>query len=125
MALAAIPPLAMSLFLMTSQRQAHTTLQQLAATHPDVPENLPPGSHPRTSPSQWALELAKSNSGSSFYFPSLACGEPPDPATKLVPNCDGRIKSTRSEGVGLLISLLIAVLLIARATRDYRMADRT
>lgn len=117
-AVAAIPALTMSVLMATSlPHDANTTLQRLEAFHPDVPENLPPGNHPRTWPSLWALDLAKANPGSVFYFPGLTCRNPPDTVTMLVPGCDGRTRPAAPEKGGLLISLLTAFLLIVSVVR--------
>jgi hypothetical protein len=123
-AVVAFPALSLSLItLVTEPKKGQLTIAQLAAVHPDVPENLPPGSRPYSWPSQWALDLAKMHPGSRFYFPSLDCREKPDPTTKLVFRCTGRITLTAAEKAGLILSLLASFLMIAAAVHG-RIANR-
>jgi hypothetical protein len=123
-AVVAIPALSLStITLVTEPKKGQLTIAQLAAVHPDVPENLPPGSRPYSWPSQWALDLAKMHPGSRFYFPSLDCREKPDPTTKLVFRCTGRITLTAAEKAGLILSLLASFLMIAAAVQA-RIANR-
>jgi hypothetical protein len=61
--------------------------------------------------------------GSRFYFPSLDCRDKPDPTTKLVFRCTGRITLTAAEKAGLILSLLASFLMIAAAVQA-RIANR-
>jgi hypothetical protein len=120
-------------------------LAELAARHPDVPENLPPGPRPYSWPSRWALDLATRHRSPViqgdvtieplFYFPAwrVRCSGGPvepfsDPATGLLAHrgsgCDLALGWTAAEIVGALASLLSLALLAAslifrrRARRD-------
>jgi hypothetical protein len=110
------------------QPSSNRTMAELAGAFPDVPENLPPGQRPYSSPSRWALELAQEHRAPSlregivveprFYFPSaeVRCGERVvsawrDQSTGLLmyrgrEPCTVREVMTPSEKLGVLISFL-------------------
>ncbi|HEV2816883.1 MAG TPA: hypothetical protein VGW40_06650 [Allosphingosinicella sp.] len=147
-ALLALPALALSATFLLAPAPAGppVTLELLAARHPDVPENLPPGARPYSWPSRWALDLAARHRAPVrrgdvtiepvFYFPAwrVACAEGgveafPDPATGLLAHrgagCRARLGWTWPEKAGAAISLLALLLLGAlifrgRARRDAR-----
>jgi len=144
-ALLALPALALSATFLLAPAPAGppVTLDLLAARHPDVPENLPPGPRPYSWPSRWALDLAARHRAPLrrgevtveplFYFPAwrvtCAGGETetfPDPATGLLAHrgtgCTAALGWTGAEIAGTLISILALALLAAslifrRATR--------
>jgi hypothetical protein len=144
-ALLALPALALTaIFLVAPPPQGPpVTLALLAARHPDVPENLPPGPRPYSWPSRWALDLAERHRAPVgqgeitvepvFYFPAwrVTCAGRetatfPDPATRLLAyrgsDCVRTLGWTGAEKAGAAISL-IALLLLAlifrvRARRD-------
>ena len=141
-------PVAMTVFIVTAPPlPPGISLQELAQTHPDVPENLPPGERPYTWPSRWALNLATKHHQPSFangvtsepvfYFPSwqVRCrGEHvpsfPAPQSQLLSyrgdHCQRTLGTTAPEKVGALISLTALLLIIAStlATRRSRRDDR-
>lgn len=107
--------------------------QELAQTHPDVPENLPPGERPYTWPSRWALNLATRHrqaivqsgitTDTVFYYPAwqVRCGGIivptfPDPHTQLLSYrgaaCTRSLVLTSSERWGMGISLFAFLLVI-------------
>jgi hypothetical protein len=106
---------------------------ELAQTHPDVPENLPPGKRPYTWPSRWALNLAVQHhrpvvangvtTDTVFYFPAwkVRCGGAqaatfPAPETQLLSyrgaGCERTLGTTPSERWGAAISLFALLLLL-------------
>lgn len=148
-ALLLAPALALSatFLLAPPPDEAPVPLAELAARHPDVPENLPPGPRPYSWPSRWALDLAARHRTPvsqgdvtiepAFYFPAwrVACaGAPvatfPDPATGLLAHrgtrCSLAFGWTAAEVIGALASALSLALLAAslifrrRARRDAR-----
>lgn len=119
------------------------TLALLAQRHPDVPENLPPGTRPYSWPSRWALDLAARHRAPVrqsevtiepiFYFPAwrVTCAGQavatfPDAATGLLAHrgsgCTARLGWTVPQKAGaatsLLALLLLALLFRVRARRD-------
>lgn len=143
--LLALPALALSatFLLAPAPPGPPVTLDLLAARHPDVPENLPPGPRPYSWPSRWALDLAQRHRAPVrqgevtvepvFYFPAwrVACAGRdvaafPDPATGLLAHrgsdCARRLGWTGAEKIGAAISLIALLLLLAlifrRATRS-------
>lgn len=103
------------------------TIAQLTALHPDVPENLPPGSRPYSWPSIWALEIAQAHRHPEFsngittepvfYFPAwnVVCdGKPvktfPAARTQLLAyrgrNCARSLGWMMAEKAGALMTLL-------------------
>jgi hypothetical protein len=134
-ALLAAPALALSATFLLAPAPAGppVTLDLLAARHPDVPENLPPGERPYSWPSRWALDLAErhrapvSQGGVTiepvFYFPAwrVACagGDAAtfaDPATGLLAHdgagCTRTLVWTGPEKIGALISALALAMLL-------------
>lgn len=134
-ALLALPALALTAtFLLAPAPQGPpVTLALLAARHPDVPENLPPGPRPYSWPSRWALDLAAGHRAPlrrgevtvepAFYFPAwrVRCagrdtGAFPDPATGLLAyrgsGCTRTLGWTGAEKAGAAISLLALLLLL-------------
>jgi hypothetical protein len=102
--------------------------------HPDVPENLPPGSRPYSWPSKWALDVARSHRQPQFdgkttvepvfYFPAwqVRCAgrlvpTAPTPQTELLSyegrGCSRSLVRTMAEKAGAAISLLALLLLIS------------
>jgi hypothetical protein len=144
----ALIPVAMTVFIVTAPPlPPGISLQELAQTHPDVPENLPPGERPYTWPSRWALNLATKHHQPSFangvttepvfYFPAweVRCGGRrvpsfPAPQSQLLSyrgdHCQRTLGTTAPEKVGALISLTALLLIIAStlATRRSRRDDR-
>ena len=144
-ALLALPALALAAtFLLAPAPQGPpVSLALLAARHPDVPENLPPGPRPYSWPSRWALDLAAAHRNPIrrgdmtvepvLYFPAwrVTCGgveteASPDPATGLLAhrgtNCARALGWTGAEKVGGAISL-IALLLLALLFRPRTRRD--
>jgi hypothetical protein len=144
-ALLALPALALSatFLLAPAPPGPPVTLDLLAARHPDVPENLPPGPRPYSWPSRWALDLAARHPAPVrqgevtveplFYFPAwrVTCAGRdaaafPDPATGLLAHrgtgCATALGWTGAEKIGAAISLvallLLALLFRPRARRD-------
>jgi hypothetical protein len=135
-ALLVAPALALSatFLLAPAPDDAPVALDLLAARHPDVPENLPPGERPYSWPSRWALDLAARHRAPVrqngitvepvFYFPAwrvtCAGGDAAtfaDPATGLLAHdgagCTRTLVWTGAEKAGALISLLALALLLA------------
>lgn len=121
-----------ALFLVAGPSRPDVKLDQLVESHPDVAENLPPGGHPRSWPSQWALEISEAHPAPRqigdrtvepvFYFPAweVRCrGVPvptwPDPETKLLTYrgsaCERRLRLTAPEQIGAVLTLGGIVLL--------------
>ena len=101
--------------VLPTERQIGWTIADLSRLHPDVPENLPPGDRPFSWPSRWALATAVANPGAILWFPSwrTACR-----AELLIPaRCAKRLEITKSELVGLLITLLSFALLFYPAVK--------
>ena len=144
-ALLALPALALSatFLLAPAPPGPPVTLALLAARHPDVPENLPPGPRPYSWPSRWALDLAERHRAPVqqgevtveplFYFPAwrVACAGHEvatfaDPATGLLAHrgtgCTRSLAWTAPEKIGAVLSLvallLLALLFRVRARRD-------
>lgn len=139
--LAASPGIALSAFVLAIlDERGRFTISNLAASHPDVPENLPPGDRPFSWPSKWALRLATAHqqprqvAGYSvepvFYFPSweVECqgrktATFPEPRTKLLmykgAGCERGLAATEFEKAGGGISLLalLVLLLVVRGGR--------
>ena len=134
-ALLVAPALALSatFLLAPAPGDAPVTLDLLAARHPDVPENLPPGERPYSWPSRWALDLAAQHRAPVrqggvtvepvFHFPAwrvtCAGGEAAtfaDPATGLLAHdgagCTRTLAWTNPEKIGALISALALALLV-------------
>lgn len=147
LALAALPPLALSLFFVTdpADPKAAEQLESLGVSHPDVPENLPPGDRPYSFPSKWALDVSASHQSPkrvgdatvlpTFYFPawSVRCADGkaaasfPDPETGLLSyrgtNCKARLGWTPPERAGALTSAgALLILLLAALLRRNRRA---
>jgi len=140
LALFSMPLVALTVVVMAwPLRQPDVSMEQLRSTHPDVPENLPPGERPATWPSQWALDLAATHRTPQtkdgitvepvFYFPSwrVDCGghRVPTfaaPETKLLAhpesNCSRRIGLTPPEIIGGLLSALALLILLLASARD-------
>jgi uncharacterized membrane protein len=122
-------------------RKVEFSIAALAADHPEVPENLPPGDRPYAWPSEWALAVARDYPQAQrlgrhtvepvFYFPSwqVRCrGVPvvafPESGRKLLAHpgfgCQRRLALTSPEKTGAAISLaallaLIALLMLRRS----------
>jgi hypothetical protein len=145
-ALLALPALALSVtFLLAPAPQGPpVTLELLAARHPDVPENLPPGPRAYSWPSRWALDLAARHRAPLrrgevtveplFYFPAwrVTCAGGaaeafPDPATGLLAHrgadCRTTLGWTAAEKIGAAISLLTMLLLASLIFRGRTRRD--
>ena len=131
----ALIPVVLSGFIVTAPAAPPgISLEELARTHPDVPENLPPGNRPYSWPSRWALNLSAQHHGSSvtngittepvFYFPAweVRCEGTlvatfPAPTTELLSyrgtGCARTLGLTAPERWGMAISLATLLLLIA------------
>ncbi len=140
--LLAIPALLLSAtFLIAPAPAAPLPLALLAARHPDVPENLPPGSRPYSWPSRWALDLAARRRAPInadgvtveplFHFPAwrVTCqgrdvATFPDPATQLLAyrgtGCTRRLGWTSAETAGALVGAAALALLLAAGLRRRR-----
>jgi hypothetical protein len=136
-------PVAITVFVVSAPPLAPAiSLQELAQTHPDVPENLPPGARPYTWPSRWALNLAVQHhrptvgngvtSDAVFYFPAwqVRCGGalvPTFPAaqTQLLSyrgaGCERSLRTTSPERWGAAISLAALLLLIGAVIASRRL----
>ena len=128
-----VPLAAMFAFIATGKPEpVPLTLAELQRLHPDVPENLPPGTRPYSWPSQWALALAANHRAPTqtdgltlepvFYFPGweVSCGGRTvasfaAPATALLAHrgtgCTRALKWTQAERSGALLSLASLLLL--------------
>lgn len=144
LAVLASPALALSImFALLYPRHPDLRIPHLAASHPDVPENLPRGPRDYSWPSHWALDLSRNpprRAGAytvepRFYFPAweVVCAgrrvpARPDPATKLLSyvgqGCETRLGFTWAEKIGTLISLLAALLMVGLAVRSSRRATK-
>ena len=121
---------------LSPERKTEFTIAQLAADHPEVPENLPPGDRPYSWPSKWALAIAKEHrqprrvAGYTvepvFHFPSWrvtcrghAVATFAESRTKLLAyrgsDCERRLTMTFAERTGAAISLATLLALIALA----------
>lgn len=115
---------------------------ELAKTHPDVPENLPPGQRPYTWPSRWALNLAvrhhqpivvnRVTTDTVFYFPAwrVHCGGTlvttyPAPRTQLLSyrgvGCERTLGITSPERWGAAISLAMLLMMIGGSIASSRL----
>lgn len=132
-----LPLSASSLLMVVSPPNAGSpSLREVAASYPDVPENLPPGRREYSWPSQWALALASSHPkpvkrGNEtvepvFYFPSwevMCAGRQvqsyPDPENQLLTyrgaNCVRRLVSTSAEKAGASASAIASLILLMLA----------
>lgn len=132
--LAATPAVSVASVAIAYHPPMHASIETLAAKHPDVPENLPPGDRPYSWPSRWALSIADRHAGPRkvgpvtidrvFYFPTweVWCGGRkvsswPDPETKLLSYsgtaCERRLATSSAEKAGMLISLAACLVLAA------------
>jgi hypothetical protein len=136
-------PVAITVFVVTAPPlPPGISLNELARTHPDVPENLPPGERPYTWPSRWALNLAVQHhhpivangitTDTVFYFPAweVRCGGAqvptfPAPETKLLSyrgsGCERTLGTTDPERWGAAISLAALLLLIGGSLAGWRL----
>lgn len=138
--LALLPPLLVSMSVAATRPEPELSLDELRRSHPDVPENLPPGERPYSWPSQWALDIASANRQPRrqdgaivdpvFYFPAWAVrcqGQRvrtfPEPGTSLLAyrghNCVRYLEMTSAEIIGAATSgaSLLALFLIMLLSR--------
>ena len=139
------PALSVSVVSIAKHPPQHAAIAVLARSHPDVPENLPPGERPYSWPSEWALKVARDHPrpverdgitlDRLFYFPAWevrcqgrAVPTRPDPATKLLTyrgsRCERRLRMTTAEKAGAAISLVGLLLLIGLAAAARRRERR-
>lgn len=126
--------LGVTVLIAGSHSPPNVSLAELAALHPDVPENLPPGPRPYGWPSVWALDIAADHRAAlsahgvtvepAFYYPAwqVRCGNRiaptfADPATKLLSyrgpaDCALTLRRTPAERTGLIVSLVALLSLI-------------
>jgi hypothetical protein len=140
---AALVPVVISGFIITAPAQPPgISLEELAANHPDVPENLPPGDRPYSWPSRWALGIAATHRQLTvvngvttepvFYFPAwqVSCGGNlvpifPDAKAQLLSyrgaGCTRSLGMTAPERWGGIVSLVAFFLLIVRSLVSWRL----
>ena len=139
----ALIPVIMTGFIVTTPAAPPAiSVEELARTHPDVPENLPPGDRPYTWPSRWALNLAARTHGPIitngittepvFYFPAwkVRCGGAmvatfPAPTTRFLSyrgvGCERSLGTTPPERWGAGISLAALLLLVFGSLAGHRL----
>jgi len=105
-ALVAVPALTLSASFAVAPKQQTMEPAFLAAQHPDVPENLPPGLLPYSWPSWPALDVAERQPGAHFAFPSWRCSRG-----------ECKITMTRPERLGAALSFVTLLLLLGLARR--------
>lgn len=127
-------PVTLSLLFATAEPQpGAASIEQLRTYHPDVPENLPPGTRPYSWPSIWALHIAAGHARVEaangvtivprFYFPAwqIRCSGReiasfPDRRTQLLSHrgsdCRVTFQQTSAERIGGALSVLSILLLL-------------